>query len=153
VVEAILAAELVVLGPGSLYTSLVPNIVVRDLADALRRTPAVVVLVANLVSERGEAAGLTLPDHLRVMEQHAGGPFVDAVLVRDGPIDAATLLRYEAEGAVPLSWPAASGGRPFVVRRDLIAPGAKLRHDPAATAEGLIAAWTAVSGRTGRREP
>ena len=55
VLEAIERADLVVLGPGSLYTSVVPNLIVRGIGDALRRTPASVVLVANLVSERGEA--------------------------------------------------------------------------------------------------
>ncbi|HKQ60614.1 MAG TPA: uridine diphosphate-N-acetylglucosamine-binding protein YvcK, partial [Candidatus Polarisedimenticolaceae bacterium] len=141
VIEAIVDADLIVLGPGSLYTSLVPNLVVEAIGEALRETAAPLVLVANIVSERGEAAGLDLRDHIRVIEEHAGGPLVDAVLVHEGPIDALTLDRYREEGAVPLAWPETGGMPQRVLRRNLLAAGPKLRHDPVATAEGVRAAW------------
>ncbi len=140
--EAILDAELVVLGPGSLFTSLVPNVVVREIGAALRETGALVVLVANLVSERGEAAGLDLADHIRVLEDHAGGPFLDAALVHDGPIDSDVAARYRQEGAAPLR---SSGERERgvrILRRRLAADGPKLRHDPEATCRGLFELWS-----------
>jgi len=105
------------------------------------------VLVANLVSERGECAGLDLADHLRLVEEHAGGPVVDAVLVHDGAVDAGTLDRYRAEGATPLAWTGPDPLRPRVLRRGLRADGKKLRHDPGATAQGLIEAWREISIR------
>ena len=140
VIEAILEADLVVLGPGSLYTSLVPNIVVGGVADALRRTRGVVVMVANLVGEKGPAARLDLGDHVAVVEEHAGGSVVDAVLVNDSPIDEEIVERYRAEGVSPLDWPEQDRDL-FVVRKPLLAEGPKLRHDPFMTAEGLIEAW------------
>ena len=81
--------------------------------------------------------------HLAVIESHAAGRIVDAVLVHDGPIDPATRARYEAEGAAPLGIHSAIHGL-AVIRRDLLGPGPKLRHDPAATAEGLLEAWRAL---------
>jgi len=150
VVEAILQADLVVLGPGSLYTSVIPNLLVRGVAGGLQSTPATVVLVANLVSERNEAAGLDMSDHLTVIEEHVGRGIVDAVLVNDGPIESEVLARYKAEGASPLHWPQDGTHDVRVVRRNLLGPGPKLRHDPTATAEGLLAAWDAVNSTCGR---
>ena len=148
VIESILEADLVVLGPGSLHTSVLPNIVVDGVGAALHETGALVVLVANLVSERGEAAGLDLVDHITVIEQHAGYPILDAVLVNSQPVDATILARYEAEGATPLVWPHGARHRVHVERRGLLAPGIKLRHDAAATATGLIETWKALRARS-----
>ncbi len=145
VIESILEADLVVIGPGSLYTSLLPNLVLDGIAAALRTTAAPVVLVANLVSERGEAAGLDLVDHLEVIERHAGAPIVDAVLANEAPIPADVLERYREEGASPLSWPARGHRRVRVLQRNLLAAGRKLRHDPAATAAGLIEVWAGLA--------
>src|SRR5262249_18394559 len=96
IVDAIMTADLVILGPGSLYTSLVPNLLVAEIGAALRQTSARRVLVANLVSERGEAADLRIGDHIAILEEHAGGPIFDAVLVNDGAIDEAVSARYRA---------------------------------------------------------
>ena len=141
VLEAIAAADIVVLGPGSLYTSIVPNLLVQGIASALRDTPAIVVLVSNLVSEPGETTGLDLPAHLQVVEQHAGGPFVDAVLVHQGPIDDQTVARYEAEGSHPLAWPETSQADVPVYRGNLLARDLKMRHDPVLIVEAVVDAW------------
>lgn len=145
VVEAILEADLIVLGPGSLFTSVIPNLVLEEVARAMRTTRAVRVLVGNLVSERGEAAGLGLREHLQLIEAHAGGRIIDALLVHEGPIDDETLGRYRAEGALPLSFPPQGIDGMPVLRRHLLGPGPKLRHDPALTAAGLLAAWRQLS--------
>jgi uncharacterized cofD-like protein len=141
VVAAIEQADLVVLGPGSLFTSVIPCFALPDVARALRETRAVRILVGNLVGERGEGAGLRIEDHVRLIEEHAGGTMLDAVLENDGPIDDETLKRYRAEGSVPLvsSGEVADGVR--VLRRSLLDAGPKLRHAPAATTAGLIELW------------
>lgn len=150
-VDAILEADLVVIGPGSLFTSILPTLALADVARAVRETRAVRVLVANLVSERGEASGLSLEDHLRVIEAHAGGTVADALLIHDGAIDDATLGRYSAEGAAPLHLDDGTVVGRHVVRRNLLAEGPKLRHDSAATASGLLAAWAELSRREAGR--
>ena len=144
-VSAISNADLVVIGPGSLFTSVLPNLVLQDVARALRETRAVRVLVGNLVSERGAASGIQIEDHLRIVEDHAAGKVIDALLVNEGSIDAETLERYEAEGAAPLRLGEKTIQDRHVVRRNLLAVGPKLRHDPRATASGLLAAWAACS--------
>jgi uncharacterized cofD-like protein len=141
VVEAIEDADMVVLGPGSLYTSLVPHLVVEETAQALRRTGALRVLVANLVCEKGESAGLDLAGHLGVLEAHAGGPVVDAVLINTGAIGTDVLRRYEEEGTCPLSCPMSAVRGVHVVCRNMLAEGPKLRHDPKETTAGLLTAW------------
>jgi uncharacterized cofD-like protein len=147
VVEAIERADMVILGPGSLYTSIVPHLAVRETAEALQRTAALRVLVANLVCEKGEARGLDLIDHLDVIEDHAGGPILDAVLINSGSIDAEVLERYEAEGTYPLSWPGDRQRNVRIVRRNLLARHRKLRHDPETTVEGLLEAWRQIRRR------
>ena len=144
VVEAILAADLVVIGPGSLFTSILPNIVVPGIAEALHRTNAAVVVVANLVTQPGETARMDLADHLQVIEDHAGGRIVDGLLANSDPIDEVVLERYRAEGASPLSWTRAYRNGILVEQRSLLAPVPKLRHDPEATANGLVALWSAL---------
>jgi uncharacterized cofD-like protein len=148
VVDAILSADLVILGPGSLFTSLVPNLVIDEIGAALRQTAGQVILVANLVSERGEAAGLDLADHVRVLDEHTGGPFLDGVLVHDGALDAAILARYREEGAVPLRWPNAPESGVRILRKNLIAGGPKLRHDSEATCQGLFELWSECSANS-----
>jgi uncharacterized cofD-like protein len=83
-VEAIAGADLVVLGPGSLYTSLLPNLLVPGIANALAATSAPVVLVANLREQPGETEGMTLTGHLDALEAHVPGVLVDVLVVHDG---------------------------------------------------------------------
>jgi uncharacterized cofD-like protein len=144
VLEAIAQADLVAIGPGSLHTSVLPNLLVSGVACALAETDAVVVLIANLVREQSEAVGLDLIEHVAVIEDHAGAPILDAVLVHDGPLDPAVVARYRDEGAIPLAWPTDGPTRPLIVRRNLVGPGVKLRHDPRETARALIETWAVL---------
>ncbi len=83
-VEAIERADLIVLGPGSLYTSLLPNLLVPGIADALARSRAPVVLVGNLREQPGETEGMVLADHLTALAEHVPPLRVDAVVVHEG---------------------------------------------------------------------
>ncbi|MFM8320894.1 MAG: uridine diphosphate-N-acetylglucosamine-binding protein YvcK [Chloroflexota bacterium] len=80
VIRAILAAELIVIGPGSLYTSLLPNLLVPDLADAIRSSQALKVYVCNVATERGETNHFSCGDHIRVIEDHVPGRLFDFTL-------------------------------------------------------------------------
>ena len=144
VLEAIRDADIVVVGPGSLFTSVVPNLLVDGIAAAMRESRAVVVLVANLVTEPTETAELDAAGHLRVIEQHAGGACLDAVLVHDGPIDAVTLARYRAEGSRALAWSEAQDPLVPIHHANLVVAGPKIRHDPVLTAGALIEVWHAA---------
>jgi uncharacterized cofD-like protein len=81
--RAILNADLVVMGPGSLFTSVLPNVLVAGLAEALRQTTAPCVYVCNVATERGETDGFTVDEHVAALEAHIGKGIVDVVVVND----------------------------------------------------------------------
>lgn len=126
-VRAILDADLVVLGPGSLYTSVMPNVLVRGIAAALRETKAPVVYVSNVATERGETDGYNLVDHLDALERHLGRGIVDAVVANDRAIAAAAL----PEG-VDVVRADINGGSATVrlVAADVVADANPMYHDP-----------------------
>lgn len=105
-VQAILDADLVLLGPGSLFTSILPVLCVPELLVALADSPALVVFVANLTMQRGETQGMDLTEHARVLFDYVAPEVVDAMLVNDGPVDRGDPLdvpAVEALFGVPLA--------------------------------------------------
>jgi uncharacterized cofD-like protein len=78
--QSILLADLVVVGPGSLYTSLLPNLLVPDILAALRVSKALKVYVVNLATQRGETSGYQVSDHVSVLEEHLGAGLFDIVV-------------------------------------------------------------------------
>ncbi|MEI7989623.1 MAG: gluconeogenesis factor YvcK family protein [Chloroflexota bacterium] len=83
VLQAILNADLIVIGPGSLYTSLLPVLLVRDIVEAIRASQALKVYVCNVATQPGETDFYTCGDHLRAIENHANGPLFDIVLANN----------------------------------------------------------------------
>ncbi len=81
--QAILSADLIVIGPGSLYTSLLPNLLVPDLADAVRASRALKFFVCNVATQPGETDDYTCGDHVATVEKHLGGPIFDLVIVNN----------------------------------------------------------------------
>lgn len=82
-IRAVLAAELILIGPGSLYTSILPNLLVPDLAEAIRSSRALKIYVCNVATQIGETEGYTCGDHVRALEDHIGGGLFDLVLSND----------------------------------------------------------------------
>lgn len=80
VINALLSADIIVVGPGSLYTSLLPNLLVPDLLSSIRASRAVKVYVCNIATQEGETDAFTASDHLRVLESHVGGDVFDVIL-------------------------------------------------------------------------
>jgi uncharacterized cofD-like protein len=83
VVQALLNSDIMVIGPGSLYTSLLPNLLVRDLVASIRASQAVKIFVCNIASQAGETEFYTCHDHVRALEEHAGEDLFDIVLCND----------------------------------------------------------------------
>lgn len=79
-IQAVLSADLVIIGPGSLYTSLLPNLLVPDLAEAIRASRALKLYICNVATERGETTGFTCGDHIRMIEEHVSGGMFDIVV-------------------------------------------------------------------------
>lgn len=84
VIEAIRQAELIILGPGSLYTSVIPNLLIKEISDEIAKAKAKKIYVCNIMSQPGETDGYTVSDHLKALIKHSGhNKIVDAVLVND----------------------------------------------------------------------
>jgi uncharacterized cofD-like protein len=130
VVEAVHAADVLLLGPGSWFSSVIPHLLVPDLRAALATTGARKVVVLNLVPEAGETAGFSPEQHLAVLSEHAPELRVDAVIADAASVPVPEHLR-RAAGAV-----LSPGGRVHlapVAAADPVVP----RHDPAALAEAI----------------
>ncbi len=100
--EAIERADMITVGPGSLYTSLITNLLVRGIPSALARARAVRVYISNLMTEANESMGLTASQHISRIYDHTRAPIFDYALVNTAPFSPATLARYAAEGATPI---------------------------------------------------
>jgi uncharacterized cofD-like protein len=142
--EAIANADLITLGPGSLYTSLITNLLVRGIPEALAASPATKVFVCNLMTQANESLGLTASEHIEKIMQHAVGvgvPIFDYALVNTGPISAARLEQYAREGQEPieadLDRVRALGVEP--VTGNFIHEDGVLRHDYDRVAERVLA--------------
>ena len=86
VVSAILNADMVVLGPGSLYTSILPNLMIPEISDAIKKTQANVVYICNIMTQLGETENFSDANHLEVLHRHINQKFVDTVLVNIGQV-------------------------------------------------------------------
>jgi uncharacterized cofD-like protein len=102
VFEAIAHAHVIVLAPGSLYTSLIPNLLVGGVADALRAAPALKICVANLMTEPGETDGMSLADHVAALHAHEARGVIDGIVAHGRPFPADVLARYAQAGASPV---------------------------------------------------
>ena len=140
-VEAIECADLVLLGPGSLYTSILPNLLIAGIADALHRSRARLALIVNLMTQPGETDGMDARAHLEVLERQAGPDLVDVVLAHGGTAPATLLARYAEVGAEPVRgldparW---TGDLPALVAADLLEEGDLIRHDPAKLRRAVV---------------
>jgi uncharacterized cofD-like protein len=100
--EAIAHADLITAGPGSLFTSLVPNLLVRDLSKAIRDSRAIKVFVCNLMTQANESLGLTASDHIRALYKHARHEFFEYALVNSTPASATLLQKYAEKRQSPI---------------------------------------------------
>jgi uncharacterized cofD-like protein len=143
VIEALVNADLIVVGPGSLYTSILPNLLVDGVAATISATTATRVYVGNLMTEPGETDDYSLGDHLRAIREHTGFDLFDYVLVNRAPLPAAALAQYAADGAhiIPVHVRDVRAGRGHIVTADLatVTAGGRIRHDPTALGFALIA--------------
>jgi uncharacterized cofD-like protein len=100
--DAIERADIVTVGPGSLYTSLITNLLVEGIPSALATARGLRVFICNLMTEANESLGLTASEHIERIYEHARAPIFDCALVNAAPFSADTLARYAAEGASPI---------------------------------------------------
>jgi len=101
-VKAVKEADLVVLAPGSLYTSIIPNLLFSEIRQAIESTKAKFVYCCNIMSQPGETTGFSVSEHIKSIEEHVGFRFVDSVLVNDAKVKPSVIKRYHEEGSHPI---------------------------------------------------
>jgi uncharacterized cofD-like protein len=145
VLEAIADADVLVLGPGSLYTSLVPNLLVEPMARAIETSGAEKVLVANLMTQPGETDGFTLADHIRALAGYVDVQRFDLLLVNSARPADSILAGYRSEAAEPVADDLANSSeyRFRIVREDLLgvadlAGKTTVKHDPDKLARAIV---------------
>lgn len=151
VIDAIDKAELIVLGPGSLYTSVIPNLLVGEVSAALRRSAALRVYSLNLMTQEGETEGYTAWQHVQEICAHAHGAVVDACVYNTAPLHSRLAARYAEEDSTQL-FPHTEefiGGGVKLLGGDMLSRGQLARHDPLRLAYHIMLAAEQFAPRTG----
>lgn len=102
VLEAIRRADLILIGPGSVYTSIVPNLLISGVAEAIAKSPAIRIYIANLMTQPGETPGYTVADHIRAIYRHTRRRILDWVVINHQPVSPGVARRYRSSGAEPV---------------------------------------------------
>jgi uncharacterized cofD-like protein len=155
---AIAEAELIVLGPGSLYTSLLPSLLIPTIRDAIERTTAPRIYVCNVATQEGETTGFDLAAHVEALAANASASLVDIVLANnhvvamgaeaDGAARRGAGTDGRSPGPVKLRWPPAVDPVPRLILDDVVDPLEPHHHDPSRLALAII---RALEGETGIR--
>lgn len=129
--DAITEAEAIVLGPGSLYTSVLPNLLIQGMAEALKKTHAVRIYICNVMTQPGETDGFSAYDHVKAILDHVG-PCIDYVVVNSQKVAPELQGLYAQQGAYPVAVdvPALESLGVRVVEANLISETNLVRHDP-----------------------
>lgn len=101
-VQAIEEADFIIISPGSLYTSILPNLIVPGIADAMKKSLAKVIYLCNIMTQHGETDGYDVADHIQAINNHVKHNIVDTVIFHDSPIREEVLLHYSRDLAAPV---------------------------------------------------
>lgn len=101
-INAINEADIIILGPGSLFTSIIPNLLVKEIAIAIKNSPATKIYICNAMTQPGETDNYTASDHIKAIINHAGPGLMDIALINTEEIPEEVLERYAEEGAAPV---------------------------------------------------
>ena len=143
---AVRVADIITVGPGSLYTSILPNLLVARVAETIGASRAVKIFICNLMTQPGETDGYTARQHIEVVRAYAPEIEFDFVVVNDRPVSRAQAERYAAEGAQQIGLTdhlleEEFGRETQVVRADLLDDGEKVRHGPEKLARVIVACY------------
>lgn len=144
--QAIRDADLIILGPGSLYTSIIPNFLVDGISEAVASSRAAKLLILNIMTQDGETEGYTGADHVRALLRHGLPGIVDVCIANNRPIADEILQPYRAEGVEPIDLDrAAVEAMGIAVREYPLAVGERyIRHDPDALADAILEVYESL---------
>lgn len=130
--DAIENADLIILGPGSLYTSILPNLLIQDNYDAILKSDAYKIYISNVMTQPGETDGFTAWDHLRVLIEHTDPRIVDACFVNGQTIPHELIEKYNEKGAVPVEMDLKRIQEKGyeIIQGEILHTEGQVRHDP-----------------------
>jgi len=140
-IKAIKEAQVIVLGPGSLYTSIIPNLLIREITDAIVASPAVKVYISNVMTQPGETDGYTVSDHIKALTAHSHPRILDYCIVNTGEASGDILKRYVEQGSrlVANDRKKAESMGYRVIEDDFgVVEDGVIRHDPAKLAKIIL---------------
>jgi len=139
-IEAIQQADFILMGPGSLYTSVIPNLLIPEIARAIARSKAPRVYIANLMTQPGETTNYALSDHLRAIQDHVRSRIIDAVVANHKTASPEVIRRYRSQGAEPvrLDRDKILSGKVRLITGDLFEEHRVIRHNSARLARLLV---------------
>ncbi|MFQ5933590.1 MAG: uridine diphosphate-N-acetylglucosamine-binding protein YvcK [Dehalococcoidia bacterium] len=141
VVEAIEEADVVVMGPGDLYTSIIPNLLVEGVSETIRKSRARLVHVCNLMTKPGESDSFKASDFVKeILEYLGSGASIDCLLLNTTPLPSKVLKRYKRANAYPVEMDLEECSKLVsqILQKPMLAPGAPLRHDSDALARAIM---------------
>lgn len=138
--KAIEEAQVIILGPGSLYTSIIPNLLIKEITDKIVASNAIKVYVCNVMTQPGETDGFSASDHVRALVAHSHPRIIDYCIVNTGEIPKETLMRYLQQN----SYPVASDRKDIesmgyrAIEEDAVVTDDVVRHDPVKLAKIIL---------------
>ena len=146
--DAIARADIISIGPGSLFTSLIPNLLVHGIADAIVNSPATKVYICNLMPQANESLGLTAADHIQALNRHARRQIFDYALINRTPVSLELKAKYAHEGACQIvaDLEAIEDLGVIPVLGDYLEEGGVARHNTARVASDIMQLTTQATG-------
>ena len=140
VIEAIQSADLIVMGPGSLYTSILPNLLIKDITNAVLESDAYKIFIVNAMTQPGETESYTAYDHLRVLISHTDPGITDACFINTQTIPKSVLDRYRETNSYPVEVDLAKIREQGyeVISAEILKIDTQVRHDPTKLAKAII---------------
>ena len=138
--SAISKADLIIIGPGDLYTSILPNLLVNGIPKAIRKSKAKKIYICNLMTKHGETNNFCRLDFVREIEKYLGCKFLDYVIVNNRKPSSARIIKYEKEGAIFVKCNGKNNSRkkPKIIKGNFLRKKGFIRHDPNKLAKALI---------------
>lgn len=138
--SAILKADLIIIGPGDLYTSIIPNLLVKSISRAVSESKAKKVYICNLMTKFGETNNFTGPDFIKEVERYLGGKFLDYVVFNNKKPSSTRVAKYEKEeaGFIKCNKDSFKGKKMKVIKGDFLRKKGFIRHDPNKLAKTLL---------------
>ncbi|ACL70336.1 gluconeogenesis factor YvcK family protein [Halothermothrix orenii] len=138
--NAIRQADIIIIGPGSLYTSIMPNLLIKGIAEEIKNSTALKMYISNVMTQPGETTGYRTSDHIQAIIDHVGNGLFDYVVVNTGDIPKNLAQKYKMEGSYPVKVDrkkVLSQGV-NIIKGDLLSRDGYIRHDPSKLAETIL---------------